>query len=111
MKFKYFSARDINLKSRRINDLTCNSTGVIVLHDNFLEFIFTGRQVRECTTSSFLDMCADYLSAKCERVGVNIVQNVTMNEEMTKYVIVGNFKGISRKICTCRRHEGISGEV
>jgi hypothetical protein len=92
MKSECFSAREINIKSCRINDLTCNITGAIVLHVNFLEFVLTGKEMCECTTSCFLDVCTDYLSAECDKVCVNIVQNVTMNEEMTKYVIVGNFK-------------------
>lgn len=38
--------------------------------------------MRECTTSSFLDVCTDFLSAECERVCINIVENVPVKDEM-----------------------------
>ena len=48
----------------------------------FCSFVLTGKEMRECTTSSFLDVCTDFLSAECDRVCINIVENVPVKDEM-----------------------------
>jgi hypothetical protein len=36
----------------------------------------------ECTSSSFFDVCTDFLLAECDRICINIVGNVTVKDEM-----------------------------
>jgi hypothetical protein len=50
--------------------------------DQFLQLVLTGKEMRQCATSSFLDVCTDFLSTECDSVCINIVENVTMKEEM-----------------------------
>lgn len=52
------------------------------MDDHFLQLVLTGKEMRKCTTSPFLDVCTDFISAESDRVCVNIVENVTMKDEM-----------------------------
>jgi len=52
------------------------------MDDHFLQLVLNGEKMGECTTSSSVDMCNDFLSAECDRVCINIVENVSMKDEM-----------------------------
>lgn len=52
------------------------------MDDLFFQLVLTGKEMRKCTASSFFAVCTEFLKPECDRVCINIVENVTMKDEM-----------------------------